>query len=306
MSVMNSAKNRNRDAPSFANINLLGKCNVDCFFCLGKDITEELKPHNQLAVPFHEWNNFDEFLRRLHRAKISKVYITGQNTDSLLYKHLGELIEYLHVEGFMVGLRTNGYLALRNMSIINRCDLSVGYSIHSVNPVTTKMILGRDEIPDWPTIIPATRNPRVSVVLNRCNEHEFFDVLKYTAQFPNLRYIQIRRTSTDTRADLLAADIAAYERVYTQVSRIFGPPKRKFVTDAEVYEIYGQEVIFWRTVKTSVNSWNYFTDGTISEVYFVVEGYLQNRDACQATRPEGVVDRVAHDCPMYIECMKEE
>ena len=35
-------KNRNRQVPTFANINLLGKCNADCYFCLGKDIKSEV------------------------------------------------------------------------------------------------------------------------------------------------------------------------------------------------------------------------------------------------------------------------
>lgn len=34
----------------------------------------------------------------------------------------------------------------------------------------------------------------------------------------------------------------------------------------------------WRTVETSVNSINYFTDGTISDEYFIVEGYLKEND----------------------------
>jgi len=32
LAVPNTTKNRNRDPYSFANINLLGRCNVDCFF----------------------------------------------------------------------------------------------------------------------------------------------------------------------------------------------------------------------------------------------------------------------------------
>jgi molybdenum cofactor biosynthesis enzyme MoaA len=193
-----------------------------------------------------------------------------------MYRHLSGLVGYLHSLGFGVGLRTNGYLAQKRMETINRCDLSVGYSIHSLEPVTNRMIMGRSDIPDWRSIIPATARPRVSIVLNRCNEHEFWDLLKFTAKFPNIRYVQVRRPSTDMRVGLLAADVAAYERVYTAASSIFGPPEKRFVKDAEAYTIYGQEVVFWRTVKTSVNSLNYFTDGTCSDAYFVVEGYLAN------------------------------
>ena len=94
-----------------------------------------------------------------------------------------------------------------------------------------------------------------------------------------IKYVQVRRPSTDTRQQFLYPDVAAYERVYTQISHIFGPPPRKFVTDAEEYElkrIIDIPVVFWRTTKTSVNSMNYFTDGTISDNYFIVEGYLKN------------------------------
>jgi hypothetical protein len=35
-------KNRERNNPSFANINLLGLCNAKCFFCLGGDLGEKI------------------------------------------------------------------------------------------------------------------------------------------------------------------------------------------------------------------------------------------------------------------------
>ena len=49
------------------------------------------------------------------------------------------------------------------------------------------------------------------------------------------------------------------------------------LVDAICCNIYDKPVVFWRTIKTSVNSLNYFTDGTVSDEYFVVEGYLKNR-----------------------------
>ena len=283
--LVNNEKNRNRDAFSFANINLLARCNVNCFFCLGKDIEEELAPFNCLTTPFEEWPNFEEFLRRCEDAGIRRLYVTGQNTDSLLYDHLDKLICYLRNLGFGVGLRTNGYKALEMMDVINECNLSAGYSIHSLSPTTNRMIMGRSDLPDWHTILQITKRPRVSIVLNRCNESEFFKLLQFIAKYRSVRYVQVRRVSTDTRLDELAPDIAAYERVYTKVRDVF-EMKDKIFGDAEVYEIYGQDVVFWRTVKTTVNSYNYFTDGTISDCYFVVEGYLKNRKKpCQIEAP---------------------
>jgi molybdenum cofactor biosynthesis enzyme MoaA len=266
-------KNRDREPFSFANINLLGKCNANCFFCLGKDIEKELAPHNQMKTHFSEWKNFQSFLSKCHRFAINKIYITGQNTDSLLYPDLAELIQYLQEGNFRVGLRTNGYLALNKLKTLNLCDLSIGYSIHTLEPMTNKMILNRSDIPDWKTIIPATKNCRVQIVVNRCNRYDFWHTLRFIASFPNVKYIQVRRVSTETRTEQLAPDVAAYEQLYTEVSKIF-PIKKRIWGDAEVYEIYGKDVVFWRTIKTTVNSINYFTDGTISLKYFIVEGYL--------------------------------
>ena len=49
--MIDFSKNREREKNyEFANINLLGKCNVDCYFCLGKDIDDLLSLHNQTGV----------------------------------------------------------------------------------------------------------------------------------------------------------------------------------------------------------------------------------------------------------------
>lgn len=114
-------KNRNKKPPTFANINLLGKCNADCFFCLGKDIPELLTQHNQLNTHYTKWKNFDAFLDSC--KGIEKLYITGQNTDSLQYKYLDSLVEYLQVyKNFNVGLRSNGILIEENIETINKCQ----------------------------------------------------------------------------------------------------------------------------------------------------------------------------------------
>lgn len=281
MIVVNTAKNRARDKYTFANINLLGKCNVDCFFCLGKDIEDILCKQNQLKTHFSQWARFQEFLDLCRKNEIQNLYLTGQNTDPLLYPWLEELVNFIQAQGFNCGVRTNGFLALRPESIraLQAMKEEVGYSVHTLNPVTQKMILGRSDLPDWTGILSLpVKKTRASLVLNRCNEAEFFDILKFLSGFPQVKYIQVRRISTDTREALLMPDMAAFERVYTKVREIF-PMMRKFATDVEEYEIYGKPIDFWRTVKTSANSMNYFSDGTISDLYFVIEGYLKYHQA---------------------------
>lgn len=107
-------KQRNREKYTFANINLLGKCNANCYFCLGKDIDEILSLQNQTQVHFSEWKNFERFLKVCKENNIKKLYITGQNTDSLVYKYFEELVEYLKNEGFLVGIRTKAIWLNRN------------------------------------------------------------------------------------------------------------------------------------------------------------------------------------------------
>ncbi len=271
-------KNRKREAYSFANINLLGKCNADCYFCLGKDIEHELKGKNQLKIHFHKWKNFQKFLRMCEKENVKKLYITGQTADGLQYNYLDELVDELQSLGFIVGVRTNGYLALKKIKTIQKMKGGIGYSIHSLNPEKNLLIMGRKDIPDWDKIIPLSGpNVRISIVLNRYNIDEFYSLCGYLSKFRNIRYIQIRRISTDTRESQLLKDIKLYEKFFKKFAK-----RNKKIGEfylAQQFNLFGKEVNFWRTVETSVNSLNYFTDGTCSDEYFVVEGYLKNKNS---------------------------
>lgn len=269
-------KNRDREDYTFANINLLGVCNAGCYFCLGQDLKEELKGKNQLNLHFSKWKNFNSFLDKCRTLGIKKLYLTGQTADGLQYKYLSEIIDFLQNDGFLVGVRTNGYLAIQKMTEIQKMKDEIAYSIHTLIPDVNKKIMGRKDLPNWDKIIPMSgNNVRISVVLNRYNIDEFESLVKYISKFSNVRYIQVRRISTDTRVALLQQDIDLYEEFYQRFSKEHNQIGSFYL--AQKYELYGKEVDFWRTVETSCNSLNYFTDGTCSDEYFIVEGYLKNR-----------------------------
>lgn len=271
-------KNRNREEYMFANINLLGKCNANCYFCLGKDIPNLLNIHNQLHVHFSEWKNFEKFLKDCESRGIKKLYLTGQNTDALLYEYFDELIDYIQDRGFELGIRTNGYLIEKHLREIRKLKGGVGLSIHSLDSETNNKIMGRPDILDWERLIPAiksdTNHIRVAVVINRYNKDQIMDIIKYLSKFDEIDYIQARRISTDTREDTLLEDVEIYENLYREVEKKFGIYDTFY--NAQRIRIFGKEVCWWRTVETTANSINYFTDGTISGNYFVVEGYLNN------------------------------
>ena len=276
-------KQRNREAPTFANINLLGKCNVDCYFCLGKDIPQYLTKHNQLKMPFQDWKNFGKFLRDCKDNNIKRLYITGQNTDALLYRDLWGLITNLQAPdmGFEVGIRTNGYMFEKDIELIktaNLCKSSVGISIHTLDPETNAQIMGKNSyIPDWHFLLPLFHNLRISVVVNRYNWFEIEEsLLANLAEYENIRYIQLRRVSTDTRYEELKLDIEAFDVLSAGIHGAYNPIGKFY--DADVFRIKGKEVVLWPTVSTTIGSFNYFTDGTISKKYFVVEGYLEQNE----------------------------
>lgn len=271
-------KNRNRSLYTFANINLLGKCNANCYFCLGKDIPELLNKHNQLHTHFKYWKNFDKFLEKCKENNIQKLYITGQNTDSLCYDYFKELVIYLKEKGFKVGIRTNGYNIENKLDGILELNDEIGLSIHTLNPKTNKIIMGREDLLDLNYLLPKIKTPnntiRVAIVLNRYNKDELKDILYYLSKFKDIEYIQVRRISTDTREDCLSEDIKIYEEKYQEILNEYKNYENFY--NAQIFTIFGKKVCFWRTVETSANSINYFTDGTISDNYFVIEGYLNN------------------------------
>ena len=281
-------KRRDRSPYSFANINLLGKCNVDCFFCLGKDLAEQFGKFNHINTHFSEWRNFDTLIDECRLYDIRKIYLTGQNVDALQYKYIPELICYLREQGFTtVGCRTNGMLWDRQIPaswgmprrLVTLFD-TVSYSVHTLQQHTQNIIFGGRQwgVPDWKKVFEMTEPARVraAIVLNRYNHHEMFELLNYLAD-TNVDYIQIRKICTDTRLSEHEADMAIFEEWADGFDKTMGGPVCKF-EDAPQYMWAGKRVSIWRTVGTSVNSLNYFTDGTLSNEYFVIEGYSKQNN----------------------------
>lgn len=293
-----TVKNRDRSPYTFANINLLGKCNCDCYFCIGKDLKEEFDKYNNLKQHFSEWSNWEIFLTHCKDLSIPQIYVTGQNTDSLCYPHLEEMMHYLKGEGFFVGLRTNGLLARKKMKIINLSTTcwgdAVSYSVHTLNVGTMYAMTGVD-YPEyyfkwedyWREVFQkTTAKMRVAIVCTRYNVQEIYDLIKFLAQFPNIEYIQVRKVSTDTRIDELGADLDCFEMLVEALNgdnekrRALNIPLDvqftfKEFEKSKVYNICGKNVSLWRTVGTTVNSINYFTNGKISNCYFIIEGYAK-------------------------------
>lgn len=269
---MKDFKNRNREKATFGNINLLGKCNLKCFFCLGNEINNK---DDYLKLHFSKWKDFNKYLDLLKKDNINKIYLTGCNTDPLLYKYLDELIDYLKNKGFKVGIRSNGILTKKCINSINKINDKYSISIHSLNKDTNKMITNIKYVLDLDNIVNILKVPlRIAIVVNRYNYNEIIDMIKYLSNY-NISYIQIRCVATDNNYEYFKEDIKKYEELEEYINNNFNKIKSFYTSN--IYDVYGVEVSLWRTIKTTINSYNYFVNGIISDNYFIVEGYVNNK-----------------------------
>jgi organic radical activating enzyme len=93
----------------FGNIHLSGPCNRSCYFCIGQHMMG-LDPF----INLNEWplDGIDNFITECNAKQITEVYLTGSNTEPLLYGQLPKLVEYLraNIPALHLGVRSNGVL----------------------------------------------------------------------------------------------------------------------------------------------------------------------------------------------------
>lgn len=278
-----SNKNRVREMPTFANINLMGKCNLKCYFCVGKELKEitnsfgkNIDNVSHMNEHFSKWKNFIPFLNRMKENDIKKLYLTGLSTDPAIYKYLSELIDFLKERGFNVGIRTNGYYRPEGIDkVLSSLNEEVSYSIHSFNPEINKKIIGTTKMPDWDKIIPASGdNVRIATIVSRYNKDDILSTIKNLSKYSNIKYIQLRAICSDININEYAEDRKAFDELKNEFSMKF-----KQVDDfkkSPIYEVFGKRVSFWDALGVNVNSNNYFTDGTFTDSPFVIEGYAKS------------------------------
>ncbi len=281
----NESEVRKKEAPSFADINMMGKCNLNCFFCVGKELEKVAQKKGKninldfnMSKHFSQWPNFERFLELTKKQNIRKLYLTGSNTDPSTYKYLHELILYLKEAGFIVGIRTNGYFDLTEQNeILKALNGTVSYSLQSLKPETNKKITGTEKIPDWDKIIPNSGDKvRATIVVNRFNADEIYDMIKYLSKFDNVKYIQLRSiyAETDVFKRKYTKDIKAFKDLCEDIKKKFEYVKS--FKNCPIYNIYNKEVVLWNLGENTINANNYYTDGSFHQDYYVVAGYTSS------------------------------
>lgn len=256
----------------YGEILFVGQCNFKCFYCLGHEMHESTK-YNTLDTHFQEWPNFGKWLYRLRNNDVRTIYLSSTNCEPLLYTYLSELIDFLQDVGFNVGIRTN---ASKDLLVCDKCKEEISLSLQSLNPDTFEKITGVPLTFDFLKNLNQLTNPnvRVSIVVNRYNYLEIFDILHKLKKY-NLRYVQIRQCYKYYETDI-QPDIDSFNDV---VSKLKSFPVKGQFKESVIYDVDGLPVSVWETVfkKESISSSNYWTNGVITDNNLLVEGYEDER-----------------------------
>ena len=256
-------KNRNREKPTFANVNFLCGCNAKCFFCVGNEAVCKKKVVG-------EFPNIDKYIKKCHDLGIEKIYFTGLDSEPTLDPRMSELANKLKAAGFKVGLRTNGLINSKELYSI--FDEEISISVHSFNDEINRKI-GIATIKDTEKLFNSLKGKthRYAIVVNRYNKDDIFNTLEMLSHDGECRYVQIRQICTDYNYEYYKEDIEAFSKVKQAVMN-----KCEYMNDfynMGQYKYKDLQVSLWEPLAATVNSINYFTDGLITDNYFIIEGY---------------------------------
>lgn len=249
----------------FGNIHLSGPCNRSCYFCVGQHMMA-LDAMNNLD----EWplQGLDEFVKKCKEKGISKINLTGTNTDPLLYKHLRKLRSYLWIRFpfLSFGVRTNGALwNTKHVIIFDR----ISVSITTFDKNLYQQTMGESEPPNLRRILKQAGPHRVKVNVVLCPETvEGGDIVRTLLVLAGLgvRTVNLREPYGQPHIGHCLG--ATTERLY-------GMP---------LYRFGDMEVVYWDVHYVEVESVNLYASGRISTDYPITRGH----------HPDGVVKGQEH------------
>ena len=239
----------------FANLLFSGPCNARCPDCIGKQIDPRRAPSNLDEYPPR---GLERFLGLIREHEIREVVLTGANTDPLLYRPLGRLLDDLRAvlpAGTRLGLHSNGRLALARMDLVRRFD-KLCLSVPSFDPVIYRAAMGVENVPDVDAIMDQSGLPdKLSCLVTEINRVEVPEYLEYCHQL-GVRRVVLRKRFGERRdwSDLLPG---CWEN---PLEVRFGNP---------VYERRGVQVTLWDFERAQIRSLNLFSSGEISAEYLL-------------------------------------
>lgn len=241
----------------FGNVHLSGPCNRSCYFCIGQHMMA-LDGYDVLGKwPLAGWGGF---VSSCAERGVSAVYLTGTNTDPILYRHHAEFTAALRRDlGVPVGLRTNGVSA-RWREIASHYDCG-SLTVCSVDPAVNARMMGG----------PPASNKTVAGLLEAWGG----DLKVNIVLGPENRDDCLR---TVGRLAGLGVSRFNLREPYGQpfvgdpVRRAGGEPSGS-VFGMPVYEVCGAEVCYWDVHYCEVESVNLYASGRVSVDYPISRGH---------------------------------
>lgn len=247
----------------FGNIHLSGPCNRKCYFCIGQHMMD-LDQENTLD----QWplDGIEEFADECAQRSVQWVYLTGTNTDPMLYRHRGPLLDWLRsrLPGVSVGVRTNGV----RLAGISEFD-GGSFTVASCSSVINQKMMGGPAV-DLERLRQATFGLpfKINVPLGRANQDDWLQTVRRCGQVGFDR-VNIR-------------ELYGQEHIgcpFTEPDgHIYGMPYREF---------FGVQVLYWDVHWVEVESVNLYANGRVSLDYPITRGHSENGEVHPQDKFEG-------------------
>ena len=241
----------------FGNIHLSGPCNRRCYFCIGQHMMalDQMNTLDRFPLP-----GLDEFIVRCASHKVKEVYLTGSNTEPMLYRHHAELVERLKggIRSVRVGIRSNGIMVPKLPDTWRLYD-KASITICSIDRDVNRRMMGGDPADiDGIIGISAGMDLKVNVVLGPENIGDVVNTLEKLAG-SGVRRVNLREP---------------YRQPHV------GDPmvRNGFIAEGTTlemptYRIGRMKVTYWDVHYVEVESVNLYASGRISELYLITKGH---------------------------------
>jgi hypothetical protein len=210
-----------------------------------------LDPLNNLDV----WplKSIDHFLNECGRRTVREVFVTGSNTDPLLYRHTEALTSYLRQFGFIPGVRTNGIGDLAPL----RCYAKGSLTVCSLDREINEAMMGGPPA-DVRAVQVALPDLKINIVLGPENRE--------TARADCHRFAAIGITRVNLREP--------YGQPH--VGNPINDLPVGYVYENPTYRIGGALVTYWDVHTTEVESVNLYASGRVSCDYPISRGHAND------------------------------
>lgn len=246
----------------FANIHFSGKCNRNCYFCIGQ-FMQALEPFNNLNK--ENLDGFDDFITKCKEYKITEVALTGSNTDPLLYRFIPSLKDKLqkNLDLQMFRITTNGVRVLNNIDTWKLFDFA-SITFCSFETKINQEMMGGEPV-DIEKIIKNTPfDFRINILLstkNICNN----DLMLTIDKLIEAGTIKINLREPYGQPNMSKALNLFFKQNNLEFShKILG-------NDALIYK--GCEICYWNVHYTEVESVNLYSNGKVSDDYPITRGH---------------------------------